>query len=232
MRRGITKLKAAAAGLLSLGLVAGGAVAASAGVTPSPSATATPSPNFGYHPKHVRVTPWTFDLQQSDIAGLAVNDVEGAGAIPMSRWTDTQLAPDVDRFSLGGNSVTLLHDPLPVPDVNLRTCTVTFSQPAGRFRIIAGTGTGAGLRSLGGQFDLTGLVSFPLVGKHRYGGGLMVCPLRFLSPGTILRVIESGVPVRGLPAPVFTDFAVQGSADVFRVPVRVPVVPPSYTPAA
>jgi len=230
-------LAAVSAAALALGLVTWGATAASAGETPPPTDTPTVSPQFGYHPQP-RARDWTFDVQQSDIAGLAVDDVEGQGAIPMTRWADIQLSNNVDRFQRGPNSVTLWHDGLDLAsiDVNRYTCTVAFNQPDGRFRIIAGTGTGAGLRSLNGRFDLEGLISFPLVGGHpRYGhdGGLRVCPLAFLSDGRILRLILLG---RGLPAPTFTDFSVQGRAQVFAVPVRpVPYPTPTqtyYTPAA
>lgn len=220
-------------------LAIGTTSAAKAGETPSPSPSDTPtvSPDFGYHPTptptptpRVRLRDWDFDLQLSDIAGLAVNDVEGRGAILANRWRDITLSPNVDRFQLGGNSVTLLHDALPVPDVNLNTCTITFSQPDGRFRILAGTGTAAGLRSLDGQFDLQGLISVQRIHRHlRYGhdDGLSVCPLSFLTPGQILRAVLYN---RSLGAPVvFSDFSVQGHARVFRAPVRIPVPYPTHT---
>jgi hypothetical protein len=226
-RRIVTTLAVAG---LALGTAA---TAARAGDTPTPEPTvSTQAPQFGYHP--VRARDWLFDVQQSDIAGLAVDDVEGTGAIPMSRWIDVQLSDNVDRFQRGPNSVTLWHDGLDLAalTVNRYTCTVTFDQPDGRFRILSGTGTGAGLRSVNGRFDLTGLISFPLVFKHRHEIGLSVCPLVFLGDGTILRLILAG---RGLPAPTFTDFSVQGRAQVFAVPTRVPVPYPTktyYAPAA
>jgi hypothetical protein len=215
-----------AAAAVTLGLVTWAAGGAQAGETPGPVVTPTVSPNFGYHPKPVRSRDWTFDVQQSDIAGLSVDDVEGAGAIPMNRWADVQLSNNVDRFQLGGRSVTLWHDGLDLAalTVNRYTCTVTFDQPDGRFRILNTTGLGAQLRSRNGQFDLEGLISFPLVSKHR-DGGLSVCPLSFLSDGRILRLILAGY---GLPAPTFTDFAVQGRASVFALPVR-PVPYPTKT---
>lgn len=217
------------AAVLAACLVAGGATAAFAGVTPSPApSTPTISPNFGYHPPKPRPKAWTFDLQQSDIAlGLVnVDDVEGSGAIPMHLWRDVQLNPVTDKFVLGPNSVTIRHSPLPLPSVNLGTCTVTFDQ-IGHFAILRGTGTGANLRSRNGQFDLQGMVSFPTVRKLGYRA--QVCPLAFLSPWTLRAIIASNGS-GGLPAPTFTDFAVQGSASVFSTLPVVPAPYPTYTP--
>lgn len=217
------KLRAIAIGIATLGLLGGSAASALA----SPAAPAT-------HRVTPVTTPWTFDNQQSDIAGLLVNDVEGQGALPMFRWHDFQNPrnPAVDTFFRGGNSVTLRHSLLPLPTVSLRSCTVTFSQPNGAFSIIRGTGTGAGLASQNGRFNLQGLISYPL------RGGL--CPLRFFSPATLLRAIEFRVPI-GLPTPTFVDFSVQGRADLFRAsistfapvsPTGAPSVLPSITPSA
>ena len=226
---------AAVSGVSALALAAGG-TAAYAGVTPAPAdpstdTPATVAPNFGYHPPKVQLRDWQFDLQQSDINALAVNDVEGVGAIPMNRWTDTQLSPNVDRFSRGGNSVTIWHDALPEPTVELDTCTINFDQNEGDFRILRGTGTGAGLRSVNGHFDLRGVISVRNVRvKHdRYGRSLAtVCPLSFVSTRQILRDVLYNRPLPG--AVTFNDFAVQGDAQVFRVPVRVkPYVSPTET---
>jgi hypothetical protein len=223
---------------LAFGLAAGAVVALTATTVPSAFAgTPTPEPsvstNFGTPPPKpvIRVRDWEFDVQQSDIGGLAVNDVEGRGAIPMSRWTDDQSSNNVDTFRLGGRFVTLWHDGLDqaAMDVNTYTCTVTFDQPNGRFRILRTGGLGAQLRSVNGQFDLQGELSFPLVSKHvRHGddSDVSVCPLSFLSRGQILRIILFGG--RQLPEPVFSDFAVQGRAGVFALPTR-PVPHPTPT---
>jgi hypothetical protein len=224
-----------ATGALTAALVAGGSTAAFAG-TPTPVPTQqTQTPQFGYnpHPK-VIATPWQFDLQQSDIGLLApaipihVNDVEsGNTGILMRNWADVQLSPTVDRFQRGPNSVTLRHDSLfgAVLTENLRTCTVTLDQFNGRFRIIAGTGTGAGFRSLNGRFDLQAMLSFPL--RPRTG----VCPLAFVSTGSVLRFLVYNASV-GLPAPTFADVSVQGRADLFRVAPPVHIFTPTATPTA
>jgi hypothetical protein len=173
----------------------------------------------------------------SSTGGLNVNDVESdsPGGILMHLWTDTQLTPNVDRFAdTHGDSVTLWHDSIGLADVevNLRVCSVALDQ-AGRFRIINGTGTGAGIRSLGGQFTLRGLFSFDLVRQHRYGHDrAMICPLAFLSPHQVVRDIVRG---SGLPRPTFDAVDVQGRADLVRVhPVHIfaPTASPAETAAA
>jgi len=223
-----------AAGALTAALVAGGSTAAFAG-TPSPSPSQqTQSPQFGYnpHPIHPVAVPWQFDLQQSDIGLLApavpihVNDVEsGPTGILMRNWTDVQLSPTVDRFQRGPNSVTLRHDSLfgAVLTENLRTCTVTLDQDNGRFRIIAGTGTGAGLRSLNGRFDLRAMLRLPL--RPRTG----VCPLAFVSSRSVLRFLVYNTNV--LPSPTFADVSVQGRADLVRA-VPIHIFTPTASPAA
>lgn len=208
--------KAVLIGTLALGLAGAGSTEAFAGTHPTPTPTVpVPTPVVAH--------PWQFDVQQSDIAGLAVNDVEGTGAIPMHRWVDVASAnPAIDTFQLGANSVTLRHSRLrdALLDVNPYTCTATVNQ-LGRFRIIRGTGTGANLRSLNGRFVLEGLLSFPLT---RSG----FCVLRFAGSGRILRAIEAGLPVLGV-SPTFTDFSVQGRAQVFRV--APPAPRPFFTPS-
>jgi len=222
-------------GALTAALVAGGSTAAFAG-TPSPAPSQqTQTPQFGYnpHPVHATPVPWQFDLQQSDIGLLApavpihVNDVEsGNTGILMRNWTDVQLSPTVDRFQRGPNSVTLRHDSLfgAVLTENLRTCTVTLDQPNGRFRIIAGTGTGAGLLSRGGRFDLQAMLSFPL--RPRTG----VCPLAFVGRYALLRFIILNASV-GLPNPTFVDVGVQGRADLVRA-VPLHIFSPTASPTA
>jgi hypothetical protein len=208
----------AAAGI-TVAAVAAVGPAAFAGQVPTPAPSVQPiSPHFGFHPPVVQ--PWQFDVQESNIGTINVDDVEGSGALPMAAWHDVQLSPVLDRFQLGANSVTLWHEALPLPTVNLRTCTVTFDQQDARFAIVSGAGTGAHLRSLNGRFNLLGMVSFPLVRGH--------CALRFISPFTIRSAIIHNRLGSVLPRPSFTDFAVQGRADVVRV-TPTPVYP-SYTP--
>lgn len=227
MSRRIRNLAIAAAAAAAL--LAGSVSVASAGVTPSPS-TPTISPNFGYNPTP---TPqpvfrnWQFDVQRSHIGLVNVNNVEGQGAIPMVAWLNTQNGPIRDTFSLGTNSVTIRHLPLPFPTIDTTTCTVEFNEVS-PFRIVAGTGTAAGTISRNGLLRLQGLISYPYVKVRKYGySQAQVCPLRFVSVFAVLLAIRNNLPVPGLPTPTFTDFAVQGDA---QVAVPLAVVPPIYTP--
>lgn len=209
-------------GAATAALAVGSASAAFAGQVPAPSpSTSSPqiAPHFGFHPPVVR--PWQFDVQESAIGNINVDDVEGTGALAMAAWHDVQLSPVLDKFQLGPNSVTLWHEALPLPTVNVRTCTVTFDQQNARFNIVAGTGTGAHLRSFGGRFNLLGMVSFPLVRGH--------CALSYLTPWTIRHAIIANRLGSILPRPTFTDFAVQGRADVI---CPRPVVTPTPTGTA
>jgi len=207
-------------GLATAGLVAGSATAAFAGGVP------TPTPQFG---GHVRVHPvnWQFDLEQAQIGLHNLALVEGSGAIPMTDWTDTQLTPNVDKFSLGPNSVTLWHDALPVPRIDLKTCTVLFDQN-GRFRVLNGTGTGAGFQSVNGTFELQALFSFAERARSgHYGHSSAVCPLP-ANPFLVRHLILIG---SGLPAPVFSNVSVQGEALLFRVLQLPKVFAPTASPS-
>lgn len=212
---------------LTLGLVGGASTAALAGQTPTPTPTVTP--NFGYHPPKVVLRDWQFDLRLSDGDGLSLNDVQGFGALAFNRWSDTQLSPNLDKFSLGGNSITLWHDSLAAAalTVNRQTCTITFDQPYGRFRVVAGTGIGAGLRSRNGQFDLQGMISVENITKYRKDIGVTVCPLRFRSNGQILRAVLYNRPLGGVVT--MDQFSVQGDAKLFRLPVKQPHPYPTQT---
>jgi hypothetical protein len=213
---------AVVSGISALALAAAGTTAF-AGTTPTPHDTPTVSPNFGYSPpptpRPVQLRDWQFDLQQSQIDVTQVNDVDGFGAVPFNGWTDVQLSPNVDRFQRGGNSITLWHDSLPFPTVEADTCTINFDQNEGSFRVIAGTGIGAGWRSVNGRFNLRGVISV----RDRNG----VCPLRFVSLGTILRDVEFNRPLPGQVT--FADFAVQGDAKLFRTVQPLPVPHPTRT---
>lgn len=225
-------------GLTAAAAIALPASAAFAGGTPTPTPVQpTISPNFGYSPPP---TPrpvfrnWQFDLQLSNIGAVAVNNVEGFGAIPMAAWTDTQLSPTLDKFSRGANFVVVRHAALPFPFVNLRTCTLEFNQTA-RFHIVASGGTAAGAVSRNGQYVLQGLLSFPYVSKYRgnYGNGAQVCPLRFVNLFALLYALQNNSPTLpgNLPAPTFNDFGVQGDAQVSLNAVPTPpIVTPSPTP--
>jgi hypothetical protein len=193
--------------------------------TPSPS----PTP-VGHH--HVRATPWQFDLEQTDIGAVHVNDVEATLPLLATGWTDDQLSPFVDKFhDATGDSVTLRHDSLAgaAINVNLGTCTVTLSQ-IGRFSIVADTGTDAGFRSVpgSGQFDLQAMFSWNVKAKHHDRDRLAVCPLVRVSPSAILRDLEYGGSL--LPAPTFDNVSVQGEALVFKVTPPIHIFAPTVSP--
>jgi len=227
-----SKIRWAASVALAAGLTLAGSTAAFAG-TPSPSPTHTvPAPT-------PRVALWQFDFTGANIDGLQLNDVRGVGAIPMSRWQETDNSPTTSTFSNGANSVKLRHNRLPLPVINLRTCTATFDQ-VGHFRIINGTGTGAGFRVVPftDRYILRGLVSVDLV-QHSgaYGRHNTVCPLQFVSPWQVRASLENNRPVAG-QAPTLVDFDVQGNAQLVRVrplPTPTPTGPghffaPTVTP--
>jgi hypothetical protein len=225
-----TIFKTAAAVTLAGGLAIGSAVAAGAHVmddpTPAPVSTdtVTPSgtPQFGYHPPRVRARDWQFDLRQSDGDGLSLNDVQGFGALAFSRWQNTDLSPNVSRFSLGGNSITLWHDSLRLADldVNRRTCTINFDQHRGAFRILSATGIFAGARTVpfSGQFDLQGMISVQNVPVRHHKDGIRgrdtICPLVFRSDGSILRAVLLNRSLGGVVT--MDSFSVQGDALVVR----------------
>jgi hypothetical protein len=200
-------------GAMTIGLAGAGTTAAFAG-TPSPSPSYTPSPTPTPRP----VTAlWQFDFTGANIDGLTLNDVRGVGAIPMTRWQEQDLSPTVSKFFRGPNSVTLRHNRLPLPVINLRTCTATFDQ-VGHFRIINGTGTGAGFRVVPGtdEYLLRGLVSVDL-SQHGYNNHRnTVCPLRFLSPWQVRADLENNLPI-ARAVPTLVDFDVQGNAQLVRV---------------
>lgn len=223
------RFRIASVGLLAATAIAGSATIASAGVTPTPVPTHTvpvPTPV---------AANWTFDGSQLHVArgpvlpDLDVNNVEGRGALPMFGWTDIgNPNPAIDTFRRGVNSVTLLHTPLSLASfqVNPYTCTVKLDQ-TGRFLILRGTGTGANLRSRNGQFELNGLVSYPLTRNGH-------CVLRFVGLRTIIRAVQNGSPLLGVsPSLLNVDF--QGRALVTRTPVIRPFAPtltPTDSPTA
>ena len=231
----MSKFKWIAATTLTAGLVLGGTTvattAAMAGVpnpTPTDQAPTDQAPQFGYDPSHSqpRAALWQFDFTGANIDGLVLNDVRGTSPILMSRWTETDLNPFVSRFSRGINSVTLRHNRLPLPVLNLDTCTATFDQ-VGHFRIIAGTGTGAGFRVVPGTdtFILRGLVSLDFIPSRHHRAS--VCPLQFDNPWNVRNEIENNLPVAG-QQPTLVDFDVQGNAQLVRVrPFPVPFPTPT-----
>jgi len=226
-----SKIRLAAVTAIAAGLTLAGSTAALAG-TPSPSPsqqTVTPSPHH-----HVRAALWQFDFTGANIDGLQLNDVRGVGPIPMSRWSESDNSPTTSTFSRGANSVKLRHNRLPLPVINLGTCTATFDQQ-GTFRIVNGTGTGAGFRVVPGtsQYTLRGLVSIDKI-TIRYR---TVCPLQFVSPWQVRASLENNRSIAG-QLPSLVDFDVQGNAQLVRVrplPTPAPTGPghffaPTVTP--
>jgi hypothetical protein len=212
-----------AATVLAAGLVAGTAATASAhvvGGTPTPAPT---QQQQDYQRHHVHATPWQFDLQQSDIGAVHVNDFEATRPLPATGWTDNQINPNLDKFSdTAGDSVTLRHTSIASANinVNLPTCTVTLDQ-LGRFVIVADTGTDAGFRSARpGNFDLNAMFSFGLRHGH--------CPLAFLSPRTILR--DLAYNGNGLPQPTYDNVSVQGEGLVVQVAPPIHIFAPTVSP--
>jgi len=202
-------------GFLAAGLIAGSATVASASVVgnPTPSPSASQQSQFPSH-HHIRAALWQFDFTGANIDGLQLNDVRGTGAIPMTRWSETDNSPTTSTFSdTTGDSVKLRHNRLPLPSINLGTCTATFDQ-LGNFRIVRGTGTGAGFVVVPGtdQYILRGLVSVDKINlRHR-----TVCPLQFVSPWQVRASLENNRPIAG-QVPALVDFDVQGNAQLVRV---------------
>ena len=214
-----------------------GATAAFAGVNPTPTQP-TVTPTYTHTPPPVPVpTPrsalWQFDFTGANIDGLSLNDVRGTSPILMSRWSEQDLNPFTSRFTSPNhlNSVTLRHNRLPLPNINLSTCTATFDQ-LGNFRIINGTGTGAGFRVVPGTdiYLLRGTVSVDRVARRGYYGRHLntVCPLQFTTPWQVRANVESN----GLAASL-TDFDIQGNAQLVRInplPAPYPTGPGHFAP--
>lgn len=209
---------------LAAGLTFAGPTAAFAGNTPAPS------PSYTHPPVPTpRAAQWQFDFTSAAIDGLTLNDVRGTAPIVMSRWTETDNTPTTSTFSRGPNSVKLRHNRLPLPAINLNTCTATFDQ-LGNFRIINGTGTGAGFAVVPGTdiYLLRGVVSLDFIqkrGYHSRHGNNTVCPLQLVTPGQVRAELEANGPVAG-QLPSLVDFDVQGNAKLIRT---IPLPTPSPT---
>jgi hypothetical protein len=239
-------IRSMAIAILTVGALAIPASGAFAGVTPTPQNTCSPtaapagpsygsptvSPQFGYNPCPPPVVrpvarDWDFDGQVSSFSGFNINNVDGRGILAFLHWQNTDLNPFVSRFALGGNSVTILRSRLPIPVINPFSCTATFFQPFGHFRLLSGTGTGANLRQVArGDFALTGTVSVDrILARHGYGNGT-ICPLLFVSPFAVRAAVEGNLPIAG-QLPRLIDFSFQGHTRLLRV---VPVVIPTPYP--
>jgi hypothetical protein len=184
--------------LATASLLGSTAVAASAGVTPTPSPLVTPAPTSSPH-HHVRphLRPEQFDITIT----LNTSDVEAFGPVAAHLGTDQTVSPFRDIFSDGaGDTVNVDHARLPLPEIDLATCSLLFVQRDAPWRFDGGTGIWTGATGHG-IFNLVGLVSF-----KEYGGRCRT--LQFVSPGRALWDIEHST---GLPAPVIADFDVQAA---------------------
>jgi len=216
----MSKFKWITVSALAAGLALSGTTAAFAGETPTPTPTPSQQTVFPNH-HHIRAALWQFDFTGANIDGLQLNDVRGTAPILMSRWSETDNSPTTSTFSRGPNSVTLRHNRLPLPTLNLNTCTATFDQ-VGNFRIIRGTGTGAGFLVVPGTdtYILRGLVSLDKISLRNHRTA--VCPLQFVSPWQVRNSLERNRLIAG-QSPTLVDFDVQGNAQLVRVrPLPVP----------
>ena len=202
------------AGLAAAALVAT-AAPAMAGV-PSP----TPSPTqFGGDHHKLRLLPEQFDgtITNLDPAG----DVEAFGPVAMHLGTDSS-SVFRDVFSDGlGDTVNVDRAELPLPVVDLRTCSLVFTQLDAPWNFDGGTGiwtaaTGSGV------FDLTGLVSYREIIKKRWDWDRprVRCPLAGVSPFFARWSVEHNG--RGLPRPVIYEFGFQATGLAAVPRVRVP----------
>jgi hypothetical protein len=169
------------AALLGLSLVVPAAGAATAGGRPHP----------------VVLSPEQFDISIT----LSSTDVEAFGPVAVHGGTDQTVSPTRDVFSDGsGDTVKVDHAGLPLPVIDLATCSLLFVQQDAPWRFDGGTGIWAGATGHG-VFDLVGLVSF----KEWRG---QCWALKFVSPARALWDIDHQT---GLPQPVLADFSVQAA---------------------
>ena len=178
-------------GALTAGLI-GGAV---------PAALAAPSPAPGPRP----LRPEQFTVAQVFINGNEIaNDVEATGPVRFTAGRDDQITPvrDVFRQPFTARSVNVLHNPLGVPVVNLRTCSVTIDQN-GLWAFAGGTGR---YRNAAGR----GVFHLDLVAAWPVARGL--CPIAALTPVQIQRDLDTSTG----PAPSFVSVAVVGAGAATR----------------
>jgi hypothetical protein len=203
-----SKIKWLGVAALTAGLALSGTTAALAGQTPSPSPSPTqltPSPD--HHNRPV-LRPEHFDIALDNIGTTNLDDVEATGPVHIVGGTDTTINNFLDRFKdAAGNTVNVIHTPLPLPVLNARTCSATFDQ-TGIWRFVGGTGLYVGETGRG-QFVLQGLVS---LNTDQWGR----CPLAHMTPWQVLRDVESAHP--NLSASMI-DFNVQAGG-VASVPAQ------------
>ena len=197
-----------ALGLAVAGMLAYAAPAMAGGV-PSPN----PSPTqFGGDHHRLKLTPEQFDITITNLD--PAGDVEAFGPVAMHLGTDTTDNPAVDTFSDGlGDTVNVDHARLPLPVVDLQTCSLVFEQLDAPWRFDGGTGRWTGATG-SGVFDLTGLVSFREVikrAKWDWQQPKVFCPLQGVSPWFARWSIEHNGA--GLPRPVIFEFGVQAAGN-------------------
>jgi len=221
-RGGFPRLAAGLVAVATAGLVGASALTASAGVTPSPE----PTPST-FHVKHPRLAPEQFDFTVTNLD--PTGDVEAFGPVAMHLGTDNSDTPTVDTFSDGlGDTVHVDHARLPLPVVDLRTCSLVFTQLDAPWQFDGGTGRWAGATG-SGVFDLVGLVSFREIVKKRWDWDRprVRCPLQFVTPGFARWSIEHNGS--GLPVPVIFEFGVQAAGNAAVREVRRPEPCPTET---
>ena len=191
-------------GALTAGLIGGAVPAALAGTTPTPADT----PAFGGGgptPAPASLRPEQFTVAQVFVNGNEIaNDVEATGPVRFTAGRDDQITPirDVFRQPFTARSVNVLHNPLGVPVVNLRTCSVTIDQN-GLWAFAGGTGR---YRNAAGR----GVFHLDLVAAWPSVRGL--CPIASLTPVQIQRDLDTSTG----PAPSFVSVAVVGAGAATR----------------
>jgi hypothetical protein len=122
--------------------------------------------------------------------------------------------------------VNVDHARLPLPLVDVATCSLVFEQIDAPWRFDGGTGRFQDATGFG-VFDLTGLVSFREIVKKEgdWGKPKVKCPLDYVSPGQARWSIEHNG--EGLPEPVIFEFGVQATG---KAAVREHRRPPEPCP--
>jgi len=213
-RGGFPRLAAGLVAVATAGLVGASALTASAGVTPSPEPTPTT-----FHVKHPRLAPEQFDITVTNLD--PAGDVEAFGPVAMHLGTDaSSVLRDVLADS-AGDTVNVDRAELPLPTIDLGTCSLLFSQTHAPWQFNGGTGiwqraTGSGI------FDLVGLVSYRQIIKRGWDWERprVKCPLQFVTPSFARWSIEHNG--RGLPRPVIYEFGVQATGNAAVQRVRIP----------
>lgn len=143
----------------ALGLAIGTAAAATAGGNPQPTYSA---PTGYWLPGQGHDHKMREEAGDILIASGGIDQVDAFGPVKCDQGTDAELAPFLDRWSCGGDTVTVWHT-APVPVLDLVTCSVIIDQRDALWRFVSGTGGDQGVKGSGHITELA-LFSFP-VGK-------------------------------------------------------------------